>query len=92
MKPWQGCDSDLEQPDDIPVRPAYRRESSVLLSDNGPCGIPVREPHTEIKHQMKVDMNHQPGATHVADKSNQSCPFYHLTSNKITSINNRSYE
>lgn len=44
------------------------------------------------KYQMKVDKNRQPRATRLADKSNQSCPHHHLTSNKITSINNLSYE
>lgn len=52
----------------------------------------IWELHTEIKYQKKVDTNHQPRATCVADKSNQSCPLHHLTSNKITSINNLSYE
>lgn len=41
---------------------------------------------------MKVNTNHQLSATRVADKSNQSCPLQHLTSNKITSINKLSYE
>lgn len=52
----------------------------------------IWELHTEIKYPKKVDTNRQPRATCVADKSNQSCPLHHLTSNKITSINNLSYE
>lgn len=52
----------------------------------------IWELHNEIKHQMKADTNRQLRATRVADKSNQSRPLHHLTSNKITSINNRSYE
>jgi len=52
----------------------------------------MSELHTEIKQQMKDDMNFQLRGTHVADKSNLLCPLHHLTSNKITSINNLSYE
>lgn len=52
----------------------------------------IWELQKKIKHQIKVDMNRQLRARHVADKSNQSCPVHHLTSNKITSINNLLYD
>lgn len=42
--------------------------------------------------RLNSDTNRQLRRTHVADKGNQSCPLHHLTSNKITSINNLSYE
>lgn len=65
--------------------------TTVSVNPRHKCGG-VRSLHTEIKHLMKVGTIGEPGATCVADKSDQSCPFHHLTSNKITSINNLSYE
>lgn len=88
----QDCESDFEDVDEIKCNQlGFCGPHQPRLVRTCLWGL-IWELQKKIKHQIKVDMNRQLRARHVADKSNQSCPVHHLTSNKITSINNLLYD